>query len=101
MCFLWICSQTVSELEDHAIEVHEQYAQIVRKFNEHNYESIKMLENVPVWDWILTPEEVTHFGVDWKIHLELLNILENQANWGKKILTRLNDDLSSFIYLYL
>ena len=69
-------AKTASELEDHAIESHEQCACVARKFKEPKSESIKTLENVPISDWILTPEEITNFGVDWKFHLEILKILK-------------------------
>ena len=78
--FCVFVAKTESEIEEHAVDVHEQFAEITRKFNEHNSESIKMLEDVARIDWILTPEEISHFGVDWKIHLEILKILDLGGN---------------------
>ena len=73
-------ANTVSDIEEHAIESHEQCAEIFRRFNEQNSGSIKMLEDVPSCDWILTPEEITHFGVDWKMLQEFIKILGLSEN---------------------
>ena len=65
-----------SELEEHAMKDHfEQLGKLAKKFLEYNAESLKLLENVPECEFILTPEEITHLGVDWKIHLEILEII--------------------------
>lgn len=64
-----------SAVEEHALENHEQFAKIQRKFDEQNSESIRMLGGLSRCDWVLTPEEITHLGVDWKTHLEILEIL--------------------------
>ena len=63
------------QLENHAMELHkEQLMKIANKFHKHNFEVVKLLENVPKCDLIFTPEEITQLGVDWKIHLEILEI---------------------------
>ena len=68
-------AKTESDIKEHALKNHEKFAKIHRRFIEQNVESIRMLEGLSRCDWILTPEEITHFSVDWKIHLELLKIL--------------------------
>ena len=53
------------QLEIHAMEVHkEQVMQLAKKCHEHNNEVVKLLENVPKCELILTPEEITQLGVD-------------------------------------
>ena len=66
-----------SETEKHVLKEHsDQVEQVSKKFLEYNSESLKMLENISESEYILTPEEITHSGVDWKIHLEILEILD-------------------------
>ena len=78
-------AQTRNKSIDHVIEVHnDQVGDLVRKFQDHNSESIKLLENVPESEYIFTPDEITHFSVDWKIHLE---ILKTMAQLQKNIQT--------------
>ena len=65
-----------AELEKHVVEEHvEEHSKITKLLQEHNAASICLLENVPESELILTPEEITQFGVDWKLHLEILEIL--------------------------
>ena len=65
-----------NELEDHALEKHnDQVGELVTKFQGHNIESVKLLEGVPEDEYILTPEEITHLSIDWKMQLEILKIL--------------------------
>ena len=72
-------AKSEAELGDHTTEAHqEQFMKIAKKFEEHKSGFAKLLENVPECEWILTPEEITHFGVDWKIHLEILEILNHK-----------------------
>ena len=60
-------------MEDHVVEFHsDQVGELIKKFQDHNSDSIKLLENVPESEYIFTPEEITHFSVDWRIHLEIL-----------------------------
>ena len=50
-------TKTRNELEDHVLESHiDQVGNLVRKVQDHNLESIKLLEDIP--ECILTPEEV-------------------------------------------
>ena len=70
--------------EEHAREVHhEELSQVAKIFEDQNVESQKLLENVTESEYILTPEEITHFGVDWEIHLKVCDILNLENN--KKI----------------
>ena len=66
-------------LEKHAKEEHiTELTKVEEKFNEYEEESRKIMEDVPESDYILTPEEITILGIDWKIHLEVLGILSNR-----------------------
>ena len=59
------------------MEAHNyQVGDLVRKFQDHNLESIKLLEDVPESEYIFTPEEITHIKVDWKIHFEILKTMD-------------------------
>ena len=65
------------EVGEHIKEKHlEQLEKVDQMFLEHNSESLRLLANVPESEFILTPEEITHLGVDWNIHLEILQILK-------------------------
>ena len=46
------------------LEHHEEVKKIQKIFHENNSESQNLLENVPESEFILTPDEITHFGVD-------------------------------------
>merc|ERR1712192_186624 len=66
-----------NEMEDHTVDAHhDRVGKLVQKFQDQNLESSKLLENVPECDLIFTSEEITHLAVDWKIHLEILKIIE-------------------------
>ena len=53
------------EMQKHVeLEHLEEVKKVHAIFHEHNAESLKLLENVPESDFILTPEEITHLGVD-------------------------------------
>ena len=70
-----------NELEDHGLEAHVQECDgLVAKFMELNSESLRLLEGVPVEDYIFMPEEITNLAIDWNIHLEICKILEEQKN---------------------
>ena len=70
-----------NELEDHALEKHkDRFGELVAKFQVYNIESVKLLEGVPEDEYILTPEEITHLSIDWKMHLEISEILDQQKN---------------------
>ena len=67
------------ELEEHINKKHlEQLEKIDQMFLEYNSESLRLLANVPEREFILTPEEITHLAVDWKIHLEIKEILKTR-----------------------
>ena len=66
-------------MQEHVdLEHHKEVKKIQAIFHEHNSESIKLLENVPESDFILTPEEITHLGVDWRTHLQIMEILQQK-----------------------
>ena len=68
-----------SDLEQHIGDAHHEVLEkLTEKFSEHNREFAALLEGVPETDLILMPEEITHLGVDWKIHLEILEILDKK-----------------------
>ena len=67
------------EMQKHVeLEHHEEVKKIQKIFHENNSESLNLLENVPESEFILTPEEITHFGVDWKTHLKIMEILQQK-----------------------
>ena len=69
--------QSVNKLEEHARTEHEEeLSKVARMFEDQNVESRELLKNVPESEYILTPEEITHFGVDWEIHLKVCQILK-------------------------
>ena len=73
-----LCGQflELSKQEEHAREVHhEELSQVAKMFQDQNMESQKLLQNVTESEYILTPEEITQFGVDWEIHLKVCEIL--------------------------
>ena len=45
-------------------------------FEVQNAESQKLLKWVLDNEYILTPEGITHFGVDWEINLKVCDILK-------------------------
>ena len=64
------------ELQSHAITEHlEVLKRAEALFRENNTESLRLLENIPENNYIFTPEELTHFAMDWDIHLKLSEIL--------------------------
>ena len=72
-------TDSVTNLEQHTRRDHlEQLAQVERMFHEDNTETMRMLESVPESEFILTPEEITHFGLDWKTHLKICEILNKK-----------------------
>ena len=62
------------QLENRAMEVYKELMKLANKVHVHNDEVVKLLENVPYYELILTQEEITQLGIDWKIHLEILEI---------------------------
>ena len=68
-----------NDMEDHVMETHlDRVGKLVRKFEAQNSVSQKLLADVPESEYIFTPEEITHLSVDWKIHMEILKIMEEQ-----------------------
>ena len=60
----------MTELQAHTIKEHSTELRKVKEmFHLDNRELVRLLEDVAEVDLILTPEEITHFAVDWKIHL--------------------------------
>ena len=69
------------DLENHAVEEHlEELKRVKERFCDNNSDSLKMLLNVPEKDCIFTPEELTHFGMDWEIHSKMMKILTGKNN---------------------
>ena len=67
----------MNNLEAHArTEHHEELSKVAEMFEDQNIESKRMLKSVPESEYILTPEEITHFWVDWEIHLRVCEILK-------------------------
>lgn len=68
--------ESKGELQSHAITEHlEVLKRAEALFRENNTESLRLLENIPENNYIFTPEELTHFAMDWDIHLKLSEIL--------------------------
>ena len=60
------------ELKCHITEAHrEVLTKLARILPNLNSDSIKLLEETPTSDWILTPEEITQLGIDWNIYFEI------------------------------
>ena len=62
-----------NKLEEHNVDEHlEVHRKVSMMFQEHNKASCDLLKDIPESEIILTPEEITQFGVNWKIHLEII-----------------------------
>ena len=71
----------LNKLEIHTSTAHHEELSIVAKmFEDQNVESQRLLKRVPESEYILTPEEITHFGIDWEIHLKVCKILKLENN---------------------
>ena len=65
------------QLESHVVKVHsEVLTKLARIFPNLNSDSIKLLEDTPSSEWILTPEEISQLGIDWEIYLEIFEIAD-------------------------
>ena len=70
-----LCNQKTDsqdQLRSHVTKVHsEVLARLARILPTLNEESTKLLDDISTSEWILTPEEITQLGIDWKIYLEI------------------------------
>eukprot|EP00091_Calanus_sinicus_P010597 TRINITY_DN24520_c0_g1_i1.p1 TRINITY_DN24520_c0_g1~~TRINITY_DN24520_c0_g1_i1.p1 ORF type:complete len:110 (-),score=24.02 TRINITY_DN24520_c0_g1_i1:111-440(-) len=61
-----------NQLKSHVLEVHsEVIAKLAKILPNLNSNSTKLLEGTPTSEWILTPEEITQLGIDWRIYPEI------------------------------
>ena len=59
-----------NQLRSHVMEVHsEVITKLATILPNLNADSTKLLEDTPTSEWILTPEEITQIGIDWRIYL--------------------------------
>jgi hypothetical protein len=54
-------------------------SKLTEVFNRNNSDSIKFLEDIPESDWVFTPEEITQLGIDWKLYLEIFEIIDKEV----------------------